>query len=115
MLKNRFWVVSLLLLMTVIVSACSTALTEEEAENGLKAAFEGNSSRADEVFCDDANLDEIALPPENIVFKDVACEKDSDENEMVCTTGFEANGQEHHIITVFQIRDNELCEFTFAE
>lgn len=115
MLGNRTPLVSLLLLIMVLVSACSTALTEDEAEKGLKAAFEGKSGEASKVFCEEARLEEIVLPPENIIFKEVDCEKAEDSHEMICTTGFEANGQDHQIITVFEIKDNQLCEFTFPE
>ena len=96
--------------MGMILAACGGGLSEDDAEDALRAAFEGDVQKANEHFCnsDRMPLDEELLPA-SVVFKEVTCEQRG-ADQMTCTTTFDKDGSEDRIIMIFKVWDDHLCD-----
>ncbi|NJL94269.1 MAG: hypothetical protein HC915_11365 [Anaerolineae bacterium] len=98
------------LLAMILLAACGGTLSEEDAAASLRSAFEGDLEDANAVFCEAEDLETLVVLPENIVFRDVDCER-SGNDQMICTTSFSVDGESHSMQHVFTVEDNQLCGF----
>lgn len=98
-----------MLLATLALAACGSGLSEEEAEDALRAAFEGDREESNKMFCPEEQVTETVPMPQRVVFKEVSCEKRGND-EMECTTAFQADGNEHNMVIVFKVEDGHLCD-----
>ena len=98
----------LLIILPLILAACGGDVSEDQAEEAIRDAFSGNISEANEVICDEEQLDsEDAVDVENIQVSDVSCSKDGDE--IACTYNITMAGVESEQETRFRVQDGKLC------
>lgn len=97
----------LLLLLMLIVAACGDDLTEEEAEDALRAVFEGETDNANDILCETQQVESII--PDNVVFRTIDCESNSSDS-MTCRLRVDDGEIEHEFRLVFEIDEDErLC------
>jgi hypothetical protein len=104
-MKKRWFI---LLPLVILLAACGEGLSEEDAEKALEDAFQGEVEQANEAFCAWSQIDEVTELPENVVFKEVTCDKQGIE-AMECTATLEENGTEAQLKMSFTITEDRLC------
>jgi hypothetical protein len=96
----------------MILSACGDVLSEGDAEDALRAAFEGDPQDANAVFCEEDQMQEVSQLSDGVVFREVACQQQGGTH-MECLSTFEtADEQERQVRIVFRVKDDLLCDPT---
>lgn len=103
------WLIALSLLMLFGLAACDQGLSEDDAERTLRNAFSGEIEAANAHFCDKAQLHEAIALPDNVVFKEVTCDKEG-LGTMACTASVELAGSERKVNMQFTLTDDKLCD-----
>jgi hypothetical protein len=95
--------------LAMTLAACGDDLSEDDAEDALRAAFEGDPQDANAVFCEEDQMQEVSQLSDGVVFREVACQQQGGTH-MECLSTFEtANQQERRVRIVFRIKDDYLC------
>jgi hypothetical protein len=107
-MHTKFWFPLILFGLVLLLAACGDDVSENDAEDALRAAFEGDYEQANSVFCADDQVSEASLLSEGVIFKEVTCQQQGGTH-MQCITTFEtSNSEERQMTIVFRITDDQL-------
>ncbi len=104
---KRLWLISCFAALALV--SCSAGLKAEEAEQALKAAFEGDMEMANQYFCTQNQLHDLSELPAEVTFVEVDCQRRG-ASQIGCTTKFEHQSQERELAFIFRVKDDLLCE-----
>lgn len=97
-----------LIILPLILAACGGGVSEDQAEEAIRDAFAGRINEANEVICDEEQMDsEDAADVEGIEVSEVSCQQDGDV--MACTYNVTVAGVATEQETSFRIQDDKLC------
>ena len=102
----------ILIVVAMLLTACGDDLGEDDAEDALRAAFEGDLQDANTVFCEDDQIQEVSHLSDGVVFKEIACQRIGGTH-MECVSTFETDEEtEQQVRIIFRIRYDHLCDPT---
>ena len=110
-MTHRYWLPLILFVVALLLTACADDLGEDDAEDALRAAFEGDHQQANSVFCEDDQVKEVSHISDSAIFKEVTCQQQGGTH-MQCIATFETViSQERQMTIVFRIQDDDrLCD-----
>lgn len=112
-MSKRIGLLIILVVLPFVMAACGgDDVSADDAENAIKAAFEGNVDEANKYLCDDQKMtEEDAEAVQGLIeLGDISCEKDGDN--MKCEVTMSAVGVENSETTQefnIKIEDGKLC------
>lgn len=101
--------IALLLIFPLVLAACE-GISEADAEEAVKAYFEGDRATANQHFCDEDHMtDEDAEQIEHSGIQDVSVDCTEDGDQMECDVEMTVGGTDVAQRYTFDIEDSKLC------
>ena len=99
--------------LAMLLAACGDDLGEDDAEDALRAAFEGDYEQANSAICEDDQVKEVSRLSESHIFKEVTCQQQGGTHMQCIATFQTVDSEERQMTIVFRIQDDDqLCDPT---